>query len=197
MAAVLVRRDKMIDPEKLEDIDNMLRQAAIDARQTVDWIETRPELDAARIGVFGISLGAIRGAFLLPTEPRIRAATLGLVGGDLPWILANTREPGVARRRPGLLKKLNLTERELEEHLREVITCDPLTVAPAVDPRQVLLIIAGCDTSVPCKKGWELRRAMGKPETILVPTGHYSTLVFIPYIRSQCLRFFREHLASP
>ena len=197
MAAVLVRRDKMIDPDKLEDIDNMLRQAAIDARQAVDWIETRPELDSGRIGAFGISLGAIRGAFLLPTEPRIRAATLGLVAGDVPWILTHTLEPGIARRRPGLLQKLHLTLKQLEEQLREKITCDPLTVAPAVDPRKVLLIIAACDTSVPSKKGWELRRAMGKPETILVPTGHYSALVYIPYIRSQCLRFFNERFAVP
>src|SRR5207247_2107024 len=128
MAAVLVRRDKMIEPRRLEDINDMLRQAGIDARQAVDWIETRPELDASRIGLFGVSLGAIRGAFLLPVEPRIRAATLGLVGGDLPWILAHTREPSITRHRPALLEKEHIALKDLEERLRPVLTCDPLAV---------------------------------------------------------------------
>jgi hypothetical protein len=95
------------------------------------------------------------------------------------------------------LAKEHIELKDLEERLRPVITCDPLSVASGIDPRQVLLMLAACDTSVPSKKGWELRRAMGKPETILFPTGHYSTLIFIPYIRNQCLRFFHERFAGP
>jgi len=197
MAAVIVRRDKMLRPERIEDINAALRHAAIDARQALDWIESRPELDSSRIGMFGVSMGGIRGAFLLPIEPRIRAAVLGLAGGDLPWILKHSEEPGIKRRRPALLKQAGIAEEDLEEHLRASITCDPLSVASAVDPRKVLLVLAACDTAVPVKKGWELRKAMGKPETLLFPTGHYTTLLFVPYIRSQCLKFFRERFAAP
>src|SRR5262245_27675528 len=114
MAAVLVRRDKFLKGERFDQIDGLLRQATIDARQAIDWMETQPEYDASRIGLFGISMGAIRGALLLPAEPRIRAATLGLVGGDIPWILAHTEEPGIAKRRRALMEKENLSRQELE-----------------------------------------------------------------------------------
>lgn len=197
MAAVLLRRDKLVKGERFDQIDGVLRQGTIDARQALDWIEAQPEYDASRIGLFGVSMGAIRGALLLPAEPRIRAAALGLVGGDLPWILANTEEPSIAKRRRAVMNKENISRRELEERLRAAITFDPAAVASSVDPGKVFLVLATCDTSVPMRKGWELRRQMGKPETMIVPAGHYSALLFIPCIRAQTLRFFREQFAEP
>ena len=197
MAAVLVRRDKLLKGERFDQIDGLLRQATIDARQALDWIETQPEYDPARIGLFGVSMGAIRGALLLPAEPRIRAATLGLVGGDIPWILAHTEEPGIAKRRRALMEKENLSQHELEERFRAAITLDPMTVASSVDPRKVFLVLATCDTSVPVRKGWELRRQMGKPETMVVMGGHYSALLYIPCIKVRTLQFFREKFAEP
>ncbi|MDQ6705336.1 MAG: acetylxylan esterase [Acidobacteriota bacterium] len=42
--------------------------------RTVDWIETRPELDATRVGCMGISGGGTVTLFSTALEPRIRAA---------------------------------------------------------------------------------------------------------------------------
>ena len=196
IGSVLVRRDKLLRGERFDQIDELLRQATIDARQAIDWIETQREYDASRIGAFGVSMGAIRGALLMPADSRIRAATLGLVGGDLPWILAYTEEPSIAKRRRAYLKKENMTQHELEERLRAAITLDPAAVASSVDPRRVFLVLAACDMSVPVRKGWELRRLMGKPETLIVPAGHYSSLLFIPLIQVETLRFFREQFAE-
>ena len=197
MAAVLLKRDNLVKGERFDQIDTVLRQCTIDAKQALDWIETQKDYDASRIGLFGVSMGAIRGALLLPTDSRIRAATLGLVGGDLPWILAHTEEPGIAKRRRALMEKEKITTHELEERLRKTVTFDPAAVAASVDPRNVFLVLAACDTSVPITKGWELRRLMGKPETMIVPAGHYSTLIYIPFIRAKTLRFFRERFAEP
>jgi len=197
IGSVLVRRDKLVRGESFDQIDEVLRQGTIDARQALDWIETQREYDASRIGAFGVSMGAIRGALLLPADSRIRAATLGLVGGDLPWILAYTEEPSIAKRRRVLMQKENITQHELEQRLRAVVTLDPAAVAMSVDPRKVFLVLAACDMSVPMRKGWELRRLMGKPETLIVPAGHYCSLLFIPLIRVETLRFFREQFAEP
>jgi hypothetical protein len=197
MAAVLVRRDRLKKTlEDLGEINDTLQQAAIDARQAIDWVETRPELDASRIGAFGISMGGIRAAFLAPLDSRIRAATIGLAGGDLPYIIAHSKEGGIVRRREPYLQKHGITPDEFEQKLRTTLASDPLTVAPSIDPNKVLLVLATFDSCVPSKKGFELRRAMGKPETIIVPTGHYTALLFIPYIKSACLRFFREKFAD-
>jgi hypothetical protein len=36
---------------------------------------------------------------------------------------------------------------------------------------------------------------MGKPQTIVVPTGHYTAVFYVPFIQSQSLKFFRERFA--
>jgi hypothetical protein len=196
LAAVLVRRDRLRTPDQLDQINGMLLQAAIDSRQALDWVETRPELDARAIGVFGVSMGGIRAAFLTPLDPRIRASVIGLAGGDLPHILTYSCEPGLSRRRRAYMKSHQLTLEEFHEGLKPVMTSDPLRVAPCIDPSKVLLVLAACDTAVPTKKGFELRKAMGKPETIVVPTGHYTALLYVPYIKAACLRFFHEKLRT-
>ena len=197
MGAVLVRRDGLKRTlDDLEEINDTLQQAAIDSRQAMDWIETRPELDASRIGIFGISMGGIRAAFLAPLDSRIRAAVIGLAGGDLPYIIAHSKENGIVHRRTPYLEKHGITQKEFEQELRATLTCDPLTVASSIDPHKVLLVLATFDTCVPSKKGFELRRAMGKPETLIVPTGHYTALLYLPYIKPACLRFFKEKFAG-
>ena len=45
-----------------------------DVMRTIDWIETRPELDAKRVGCMGISGGGTCTVFSTALEPRIRAA---------------------------------------------------------------------------------------------------------------------------
>jgi len=45
-----------------------------DVMRTVDWIQSRPELDAKRVGVVGISGGGTCSLFSAALEPRIKAA---------------------------------------------------------------------------------------------------------------------------
>ncbi len=196
-AAIIVHREKMPKDAGLEALDGMLKQSVLDNRQAIDWIETRPELDAQRIGVFGISMGAIKGALLVPLDSRIRAATLGLGGGDLPYILTHTTENGISKRREAILRQEHLTLPELREKLCRCIRCDPNAFAPFVEQEKVLLILGEFDTVVPTKKGLELRQKMGGPETILVPTGHYSAILFLPYIQHECYKFFQRKLGPP
>jgi dipeptidyl aminopeptidase/acylaminoacyl peptidase len=168
----------------------------VDHRRVVDWIETQPDLDPRRIGIFGISMGGIKGALLLPLEKRISAAAIGLAGGDLPYIMAHSTEPGVAKRREKELKERNLTLEECEQKLREILKFDPLRYASYVDPKKVLLVLARYDTVVPIEKGLELKEKMGNPETIMLPSGHYSAALSIPYIKSQAFDFFEKRFTE-
>jgi dienelactone hydrolase len=52
----------------------MIGWRVYDVMRTVDWIETRKELDAARVGSMGISGGGTCSLFSAALEPRIRAA---------------------------------------------------------------------------------------------------------------------------
>ncbi len=73
----LERRRRTSGPLEARDL---AIQAVKDARRAVDFVESRPDLDAARLGYFGTSLGAAAGVRLLPVEPRIRVAVLTAVG---------------------------------------------------------------------------------------------------------------------
>jgi hypothetical protein len=52
----------------------MIGWRVYDVMRTIDWIETRPELDSRRVGCMGISGGGTCTTFASALEPRIRAA---------------------------------------------------------------------------------------------------------------------------
>ena len=193
---VVLREKKLKDPQQLDEIEVYLRQTVLDNKWVIDWMETQTRLDLRRLGVFGISMGGIKGALLTALDDRVQAAALAMPGGDLPYIVAHSTEPGITKRREKYMKEHNLTVEEFEARLRKVLTCDPLTFAPYVDPRKVLMMLAEYDTVVPIAKGRELKERMGNPETITVPAGHYTAVLFVPYIQAQTLEFFRKRFVK-
>lgn len=197
LAAVIVHREKFSkDSVSAERIDEALKQTVLDNKRVIDWMETQDDLDTTRLGVFGASMGAIKGALLTPLDSRVRTAVLGLAGGDLPYIVTYSTEKGLSRHRAAYLLEHPMSLQELQEKLRKGITCDPNTFAPYLDPRKVFLVLAAFDTVVPVKKGLELRKRMGNPETIVVPAGHYTAALFLPYIKGQTIRFFRKKFSE-
>jgi hypothetical protein len=196
-ASIIVHRDKIPkDQQMIESLNPMIRRMVLDHKRVIDWIETQSKLDAGRIGIFGISLGGIKSAMLAPLENRIQAAIIGLAGGDIPYILTYSTEPGLVKRREEFLKERNLSPEQAEEALRKMITRDPLIYAPYVDPHKVLLVLARYDTVVPIAKGLELKEKMGNPETIMIPSGHYTAVLSIPYIKSESFDFFEKRFAE-
>ncbi|MBK7998842.1 MAG: alpha/beta hydrolase [Verrucomicrobia bacterium] len=195
-SAAIVHRDKIPkDQQMIENLDPMIHRMILDHKRVIDWIETQSGLDGSRVGVFGISMGGIKGAMLAPLENRIRGAILGLAGGDIPHILAHSTEPGLVKKRQEFLKERNLSPDQAEAELRKIIKRDPLVYAPYVDPKKVMLIIARSDDVVPTAKGLELKERMGNPETIMLPGGHYTAVLSIPYIKSQSFEFLEKCFA--
>jgi hypothetical protein len=200
-AAVIVHREREGDPKTADQINGLLRQSILDNTLVVDWLETRRELDATRIGLLGTSMGAIKGSLFVAVDSRLKAAVLGLVGGDLPYLLAYSTEGawrggGIARYREAYLAEHHLTREQFRKQLEQTIVYDPKLFAPSVDPEKVLLILGTCDSVVPFKKGWELRRGMGKPETVVLVSGHYTALFYLLYIRSAALEFFQKRFET-
>lgn len=197
-ACIIPHRPNIKDEIKnLEDIDPLLQNGIHDVSRSIDWLETLPHIDAKRIGLFGISLGAIRGTLVMAMDPRIRAGILGLGGGDMPYILTHSKEKRLMKARDKILERNNIDLKEAEGRLREAITYDPLALAPSVDPTRVMMVIAACDRVVPPRTGWELRRKLGNPETIELWSGHYGSVIHIPYLRQATCRFFKKKFAEP
>jgi hypothetical protein len=173
-------------------INEMLRWSVQNDQRVMDWIIARPEFDAQRIMVFAVSLGAIQGTMFVSVEPRVRAAVLGLVGGDVADILTHSRERSYVRRREAMLRDQHLTLAELQQQFAVAIKCDPIYFAPYVEREKVMLVLAVYDHIVPFKNGWNLREQMGEPETLLIDAGHFTALLYLPYIESQALDFYRR-----
>jgi dienelactone hydrolase len=193
-AAIIAHRWKPPSEFDLGAIDRWLRLSLEENQLALDGIETRPELDASRIGLFGISMGGIRGVMLTALDPRIKASVFGLAGSDLPAILAHSRDRGIVRRRAKLLSEGEWTPAELEAALREAITCEPREFAAHVDPHRSLLVLGVFDRVVPFARGWQLREELGEPETLLLPTGHYTAVLAIPAIQLKSVEFFETRL---
>lgn len=76
------------DPAVAEEPDRglwiaFLRQAVADLRRTLDLLSAHEEVDAARVGFAGLSLGSVVGALFCAGDPRVRAAALALGGGGV------------------------------------------------------------------------------------------------------------------
>jgi len=56
--------------------ETMIGWRVHDVMRAIDWIETRPELDARRVGCMGISGGGTVTTFAAALEPRLRAAMI-------------------------------------------------------------------------------------------------------------------------
>jgi hypothetical protein len=196
-AAVLVHRQK--EYKRINDLtalDPTLKQIVIDHRQAIDWIETRPELDADRIAVFGVSMGGIKGALLSAVEKRIKASVLVLVGGDIPYILTYSEENDIIKRRRAIMHEEGLSPEEFYRRLSKMITADPLRLAPYIDARKTLLILSRFDAIVPYITGEELRHRIGNPETIYLTAGHYTAVLYTSFVKYQATHFLKRQIGN-
>jgi dienelactone hydrolase len=149
-----------------------VRQAVIDVRVAVDWLQARPEVDPHRIGCVGISLGGILAHLVMGIDTRFVAGVAILGGGqvaDLMWtsvIMARVRAE---------LERNGLTISELRRRLRVI---EPITYAGFNRPRHVLMVEGRYDIVVPPRSARAMWRALGEPPLVWLDTGHYgATLI--------------------
>jgi len=157
------------------DVDRTIqavRQAMIDVRVGVDWLQVRPEVDPHRIGIVGVSLGGILVHLAMGIEKRFIAGVAVLGGGevaDLMWT-----SPIMARVRAEL-ERNGLTISELRRRLRVI---EPIAYAGFNRPRRVLMIEGRYDIVVPPRSARAMWRALGEPPLVWLDSGHYgATLV--------------------
>ncbi len=201
LAAIVVQREKeeIVTDERV--LNTLLYNSVLEGISVLNWVQSRPEINAERIAVFGVSMGAIRGALLAAIDQRITAAVLALVGGDLPHIIRHCQDgawrgKGVSKKRAEYLKEKRITPAAFERRLRKHIVWDPLEFAPYADPNKILLVLAALDRVIPFMKGLQLRHAMGKPKTIILPSGHYTAMIFLPFVRYAAYRFLKQKLGT-
>ncbi len=167
-----------------------------DYRRVLDWIENEPELDASRIGLFGVSLGAMDAVMLTALDRRVNSLVIAMAGGDLSYLLANTNYRRVVRTMDDMAASQGTSRAEVGARLAAEIKLDPLALAAYVDTERVLMVITRADTIIPFEAQQQLRSGLGSPETLYLATGHRTSVLFFPKVRSAAFEFFARHFAA-
>ena len=189
--ALIHRKTLKISPEHPpERLELLLRQGAIRIRQVVDWMAEQNTVDVARLGGFGISMGGMASIITAAIEPRLRCHVVALAGGSLPDILMSSRDTLLTKPLERYLERNHMDRDQLEALLRQSVRTDPLLLAPHVDSQQLLLFIALADRTIGRANAFRLWHALGQPEVVFLPFGHYTAYLSLPYLKSASLRFF-------
>ena len=122
-------------------------QTVIDLRRGIDYLETRSDIDASRVGFIGFSQGAMLGTPFCGMEKRVKAVCLVVGGGDFINILPALKDNPLAAR----LSKI----------------MDPVHFVGMIAPRPLLMLNAKKDELVPRAATDALYNAAREPKEII------------------------------
>lgn len=171
------------NPERLRAT---MVQAVYDTRRTVDFLQSRPEINSNRIAVTGTSLGSIVASLSLSLEPRFRSAAFMLGGVDLAHILWHSSRV-VGQR--DTLRSRGYTEERLR---RELVDIEPLTYLKERSAIPTLVIAGKYDTVIPPADTKKLIEAIPNAHAIWLDTGHYGGI----FVQRRILRAVTDFLAG-
>lgn len=171
----------------------VIHQTIIDSRRFLDCIEKyMPEINPKKIGVTGISLGAISASLLMEADDRIQFGAFFLLGGNLPKIISTSNEINVEKYKRHLTKNINALD--LEKFLQPIYKpVDPLTYADRMQADRLLMLSAKRDRAIIPEVTRQMWEAYGRPEWIQVPfVGHYSAFFYFFYGNKKMAKFFHK-----
>jgi dienelactone hydrolase len=174
---------RMVSPDPAETVAG-ITQAVLDIRRATAWLAARPEVEADRLGIFGISLGGITGCLAAATEPRLRSVCLLLAGGDVGQVAWESL------RLRGMREKLLAEGTSREDFIETLRAIDPVTYAPAARGKRILMLNAHSDEVIPRACTESLWQALGQPEIHWYSGGHYSSIRHLFNALNRVSRFF-------
>ena len=193
-AAIVHRRKPRYDTSKdMNQVEGYIRKSVIRTRQALDWLIEQPGTDADRVGSFGISYGGIVNTITAAVEPRIKCHIIAMAGGPMGDLIVDSEEKAIKKYVRTAAEQAGYTPETLRAALKKGIKSDTLPMAAYIKTEDVLFVIAYFDRVVGRKYSLNLWRALGRPEVIWTPLGHYSTILTLPYLRYKALKFYRRH----
>ncbi len=152
---------------------NVISQTVFDLRRSVDFIETRKELDASRIGYYGISLGGITGTIFCGIEDRIKVPVIALAAGQMNLRFKDDASTGDAKNFVSIIEPINFVKQ--------------------IAPRPFLMLNAKNDEVIPPVMSKLLFDAAENPKEIIwYDAKHRDAPIDIIY--ADGLNWFNEHL---
>jgi dipeptidyl aminopeptidase/acylaminoacyl peptidase len=140
-------------------------QQAISA--AVSWLALRPEVDPARIGGFGFSMGAYVLAQAAAADSRLRSVVLAAAPSDI------VRQTRLANNRWGWLSEWPALL-ALRNSAIPIANRQPLAIVASISPRSVLFLGGSEDNLVPAAMVRELYESARDPKALwIIPGAHH------------------------
>lgn len=171
------------DPRRAAD---GLRQTVVDVRRAKAILASRPEVDGNRIGITGISMGGIMAALAAGVDGEFARVVPILAGGDVASIIFHAHETRKVR---AAMQAKGMDRDAAAEALEGV---DPLTFAARIGTGRCLMVNAANDEVIPKGTTEKLRAAMGEPQILWLPAGHYTSLTYYPLMQKIVIEFLRD-----
>lgn len=152
---------------------DIITQTVFDLRRSIDFLETRVEIDKDRIGFFGISLGGIIGTIFSGVDKRVKVPVIALAGGNL-----------------SLMFGLDAFTEETKDFFSII---DPINFVQEIAPRPLLMINAENDEVIdPLTSKLLFRKAKQPKEIIWYPSKHRDLPIEEAYPSG--IAWFQKHL---
>jgi dienelactone hydrolase len=171
------------DPARAAD---GLRQTVMDVRRAKAILGSRPEVDATRLGITGISLGGIMTSLCAGVDAQVARGAPIRAGGDAADITFHAHETS------NLRPAMDDNGMGRAEAARVFAPVEPIAFASRVRPERCLMINAANDEVIPKKDTEALHRALGRPQIVWLQAGHYSSLTFFPLMQKTVIEFLRD-----
>lgn len=162
----------VVDHRRVNKYREMLAQSAVEHRQAIDYLATRPEIDTARIGVLGRSIGGLVTYIVTAVDPRIKVA---IACGTCP--MSDYYIDGLG------------WDKTAKERLAPVA---PRNFAPAIIHTAFLILNGKDDPYGTVEEIRSLHGLVGSPlkELVFFDSGHTLPTEFV----SKAVEWFHQHL---
>lgn len=181
-------------PQRGPELETLLVRTVLHQRIALAWASGCEWIQPRQKFACGVSMGGIVTTLLTAVEPSLSGSAMCLAGADLPTILGNSSEGRIERWRDWRRAEDGIEAQPLEEELRRCLQSDPLRFAPYVPTERVFLVAAQFDEVVRPQHQDLLWEALGRPQRLSVPLGHYTAALVLDPLISSIADFFDSRL---
>jgi len=152
---------------------SLMRESIEDARNLIDYLKKEEGFE--HFLVSGVSLGGIQASLLSGIDRRIEGGALINTGGNLAELISKSGYHYVERFREYRKEQEKISDEELDRMIKDATYCiDPITYAHRINPRNFIFIRSKDDDIFIKESSIGLYNAMGCPETVILPGGHFA-----------------------
>ena len=181
------------------------QMAVTDVRRIIDWASQNNHIDNQQISIIALSLGAIVASIAMGIDPRIKAGVLIAHGGNTGKIMQTNSVSRFGNKYRIPSKDYQMNQKNYANYLVEVAQkgfenvppsqrtylIDPLTYAPMLKGRPLLMINALWDEIFPQESSANFRKACGECEQVILPAWHASIWIWYPIIVHRINKFLK------